>query len=241
MYGTNAMQLRQSAPQCTWLTMVREPVEMLVSSVYYCRNTVRALSSDRPYTPAHAFPSQVDQLCVNHVHASSSSRSWARNHTLREWALRRPSVLFWTLALNPRWHARLSSARLPGISSVGIWNLQARAYSAAPEGELLKLVHLMAAEIRNDRLFSAFGLTERWNLSMRAFDAAVPLRGTDWAGLSAQHRASHGSARWAEEEQRALREARLDPEIHKALWIDRLLYAAFVDAFPQMLARLGVQ
>jgi len=111
----------------------------------------------------------------------------------------------------------------------------------------------MASAIANGSLFSAVGIVEQWNQSMRAFDAVVPLAAPPtatsagstpappWADWTARHTERHGSAAWAAEEKRDLEAARRDPMIHELLEVDIQLYAAFVAAFQRQQLALHAQ
>ena len=59
---------------------------------------------------------------------------------------------------------------------------------------------------------------------MALFDCVAPLRGGTWLALTARRREDHGAHQWAERQRAALKAARLDPEVSRALEGDRALY-----------------
>lgn len=228
--GTNVLQVYQQSRRCKWLTMVRDPIALLVSSLHYCRH---------PEYQAHGPGHELDQLCGDRNHLD------ANRATPRQWAAYRRAPLFWTLALAPQFNVQLHATNLslPVVAPTGVWTEQAAHY----DDRLTRAVaSRMAYAIANGNLFSAVGIVEQWNQSMRAFDAVVPLaapptapsagstpalaRKKLWADWTAQHTDRHGSAAWAAEERRDLEAARRDPVIRELLEVDIKLYAAFVAA-----------
>ena len=134
----------------------------------------------------------------------------------------------------------------PQVAPTGVWTEQAAAHRN--DNRTRAVAARMAYAIANGSLFSAVGIVEQWNRSIRAFDAIVPLAAPPtapsvgskprayrarklWADWTAQHTERHGSAAWAAEEKRDLEAARRDPVILELLALDIQLYAAFVAAF----------
>ena len=135
--------------------------------------------------------------------------------------------------------------RAAQVAPTGVWTEQAAHYNDA---HMRAIASRMAYAIANGSLFSAVGIVEQWNRSMRAFDAVVPLvAGATaptanskptayrarklWADWTAQHTDRHGSVSWKAEEKRDIEIARRDPVILELLEVDIQLYAAFVAAF----------
>jgi len=214
--GTNVLQVHEHSSRCKWLTMVRDPIAMLISSLHYCRH---------PEHQAHGIGYELDQLCGDRNHLD------ANRATPRQWATYRRAPLFWTLALAPQFHRQLhdTNLSLPAVAPTGVWTEQAAHYN---DTRTRAVASRMAYAIANGSLFSAVGILEQWNGSMRGFDAVVPLaRRKLWADWTAQHTSRHGSTAWEAEEKRDLEAARRDPVILELLEVDIQLYAAFVAAF----------
>jgi len=214
--GTNVLQVHEQSSRCQWLTMVRDPIATLISSLHYCRH---------PEHQVHGPGYELDQLCGDRNTLDANSA------TPRQWAAYRRAPLFWTLALAPQFHRQLQDTNwsLPAVAPTGVWTEQAAHYD---DTRTRAVASRMAHAIANGSLFSAVGILEHWNHSMRAFDAVMPLRARKlWADWTAQHTDRHGSTAWAAEEKRDLEAARRDPVILELLKVDIQLHAAFVTAF----------
>jgi len=237
--GTNVMQVHEQSSRCQWLTMVRDPIATLISSLHYCRH---------PKQQEHSKVFELDQLCGDPNHLD------AKRATPRQWAAYRRAPLFWTLALAPQFHRMLhTNWSIPAVVPAGVWTAQAAAHRN--DDRTRAVASSMAYAIANGSLFSAVGIVEQWNRSMRAFDAVVPLAAPAtahsagskpalgrkrWANWTALHIQQHSSAAWAAEEKRDLEAARRDPVILELLALDIQLYTAFVAAFQRQTLVLHV-
>ena len=117
--GTNTMLLRPMLERraCRWLTVVRDPFALLVSSLHYCR--------------LHSY----SQLC------GREGKAHAQAASVRDWAAFRPSPLLYTLLLDPKYQRMMVPPLADGMLNTfmravegtrPIWQLQASVYKQVP-------------------------------------------------------------------------------------------------------------
>lgn len=218
-FGANVQTLREflRPRQCLWATIVRDPVASCVSSLEFCRHEGRDAK---------------DQLCGN------QSKVDALTSSLREWAVHRSSPLLWQLALDPAIHERLAGRPLASLPKYAdIWEFQKSAYRGALGDQVATVTRDIAERVARGTMFDIVGVMERWEESMRLFDTLLPLSGNrTWTDEGTRRRADHGSESYKATEHEELRQAKNDTVLLQTLATDRIIHAAFLQAFEALRA-----
>mmetsp|Transcript_36143 Transcript_36143/g.115741 ORF Transcript_36143/g.115741 Transcript_36143/m.115741 type:complete len:238 (+) Transcript_36143:568-1281(+) len=102
-------------------------------------------------------------------------------------------------------------------------------------------LEVVVSHIEAGRLYDAVGIVEHFDEATSLFDCRVPLwwTTTAWGPLLARHTQSHHSARWKDDERRAVDHARTDPYVRDKLQADIRIYDAAVRVFRRSFAPGG--
>ena len=221
-FAPGAAELRAFArDRCVWLTVFREPLARLVSSLHYCRHK------------------RFDPLCA-------SADLEPRNATLREWAAHWGNYALRGVLLYPPLARRALPATLATVARPldspfrnrnSVWLENKRAMAGGDDPATARgRANLDAAKklLREGALYDAVGVLERLNATCELFDAAAPLV-EPWRDALARATEDHGSAAWRELERAELEQAKDDAVVRAAIAGDLELYHdAVVPLFEEM-------
>ena len=235
--------LQTIAPQihlqrhCQRFALFREPVSRLLSARAYCAKGTKG----RPAAEGG------DVLCGNRSHGS-----------IADWAAHWGSYLFRQLALDPTIYASLAGSSFVPLTprctrdactraSRFSWLDQRAAFGrhdgfesggSAPARHALKS---LSQRMATGHLFDVVGIYESWGASMALLDATLPLpAGRKWTVESHTRRANSRSDRRADDERKAIADARAMPQVRNLLSADIRLYHAGTQWFRVLCQRHSI-
>eukprot|EP00752_Nemacystus_decipiens_P012637 g11192.t1 len=244
------------AQDCKWFTIFRHPISRLVSAYYYCkvhrsdqlcatRARNRADSNDLVGFARHWGNHGLQQFVLGFVKAEDivpqDEEAWAATAATGHACLRPFERGNIAEGGCPGWYllklfVERRSACIGQASAGGDSECEESTMPYSLNQEWMHRFLQPVMDILSEK-YAAVGLLERWNASMRLFQATLEMPGMDWLGAFETTGRANALSHSQLERQETLREAWDDPEIRGLVWLDLVLYDHAVTVFNKQAER----
>ncbi|CAM9196599.1 unnamed protein product [Pylaiella littoralis] len=240
---TEGLRAHGGGEECKWFTTFRHPIPRLVSAYFYCRKTKDGLCAS-------------NILQANETDLHTFAEHWG-NFGLRQFSLAYAlpeDVLAAEVETKNRCMPREGQRECPGWYRLKLFFEGLKEKAAARGGTFMSLTEVATVDMQdaamldliqpvskllNER-YAAVGILEKWDSTLKLFDAALKLPNFDWLESSRAVGKKNGSGRFETQENEALETAWTDPELKKHILLDIALYDHAVSVHNKQLAEHGL-